>query len=281
MTTHAIGGSPDAAALGWPFLVAAGRRRDYAVVLAPDFLVASGDQGFLVESVPPVSEHDGSRTVIESSDSGRRLHVTYHSHVLTPVDLRSPDGEVGPPSSARDEHNRPLRLMVGFVSEQGPSGPEEDVAADLDECLPVALAAYRDFLDDEEDHDALPSHGLPLRSLRWALPVLKPAAGSAGTAPTLEASTTVVLESGAVAPHDSAPVKGSRRVAAAVAVLALGAVLLGFRVVGGSTAPTPPPPSCTPTTTTTRAPAAEGIQKSAAPPTANDCGSSTGIGQQP
>ena len=27
---------------GWPFLVAAGRQRDYTVVVAPDFLVAAG-----------------------------------------------------------------------------------------------------------------------------------------------------------------------------------------------------------------------------------------------
>ena len=32
---------------GWPFLVAAGRIRDYTVLVAPDFLVASGEQGLL------------------------------------------------------------------------------------------------------------------------------------------------------------------------------------------------------------------------------------------
>ena len=33
--------------VGWPFLVAAGRVRDFTVLVAPDFLVACGEQGLL------------------------------------------------------------------------------------------------------------------------------------------------------------------------------------------------------------------------------------------
>src|SRR5690349_5505645 len=54
---------------GWPFLVAAGRIRDYTVLVAPDFLVAAGEHGLLgvtgsaIEGGPvqvrPVRTNDG------------------------------------------------------------------------------------------------------------------------------------------------------------------------------------------------------------------------------
>ena len=131
------------AALGWPFLVAAGRRRDYSTLLAPDFLVSTLDYGILDESVRPGV--DGSVEV--RTRGGRRLTIV------------SATRSVG----VRDEHGRPLRMMYGFVCVAGsvPVPAAEDLAA----ALGVALPAYERFLADEDRVAVEPSAGFPLRSV--------------------------------------------------------------------------------------------------------------------
>ena len=68
--------------VGWPFLVSAGLVRDYTVLVAPDFLVADGEQGLLGIAGGAV---DGGpiecRTVRTSS--GRLLALSYAARLLT------------------------------------------------------------------------------------------------------------------------------------------------------------------------------------------------------
>lgn len=177
--------SPSGAVPGWPFLVAAGRRLDYTVVLAPDFLVAAGEGGRLADVVAPGELSDPARLVAMSTPGSRQLAVTYRTHVLTAEDLPGPDGAPAPaPAPPRDEHNRPLRLAYGFVSHAAPDDARS-VNADLDACRPLALTAYRRFLDDEPAFTVLPSGPLPIRSVsaRTAPPPV-PAASSAPPRPT-------------------------------------------------------------------------------------------------
>jgi hypothetical protein len=58
--------------VGWPFLVAAGRRRDYTILLAPDFLVADLDHGVLERVTGPDGEDGRPTTVDTRSGRGRR-----------------------------------------------------------------------------------------------------------------------------------------------------------------------------------------------------------------
>jgi hypothetical protein len=140
---------------GWPFLIAAGRRRDYSTLLAPDFLVAALDYGVLDEAVRPGS--DGSVEV--RTGGGRRLTI-----VSATKSVR-----------VRDEHGRPLRMMYGFVCVDGsvPVPAAEDLATALAAASPV----YERFLADEDRLLVEPSAGFPLRSVvvRPPPPALLPA----------------------------------------------------------------------------------------------------------
>jgi hypothetical protein len=148
---------------GWPFLIAAGRRRGYSVLVAPDFLVSESEYGVLLQAVTPISESVSARSVHAVTTRGRRLTITYTAHLLTADDLIGP-GRVShrPTGEPRDEHSRPLRLMFGFVSTGG-SRPEP-VTADLDHCSNVALDAYRRFLAHEDGFTVEPSHPFLLQS---------------------------------------------------------------------------------------------------------------------
>jgi hypothetical protein len=143
---------------GWPFLVAAGRRQDYRTLLAPAFLVADLDYGFLDTVVRPTPE-TGPATVVEARTlRRRRLSVVYATHRLTAADLiRSGTG-----ADPRDEHGRPLRLIYGYVSPD--AAVVEPAEADLERARTGALAAYRRFFADEERVEVTPSHPYPLRS---------------------------------------------------------------------------------------------------------------------
>ncbi|MGH3645828.1 MAG: hypothetical protein ACRDTM_01400 [Micromonosporaceae bacterium] len=138
---------------GWPFLVASGRRRDYSILLAPDFLVDELDYGILEEVVSPASERDPARVVQVDTRGGRRLSIAYATHLLSGEDVGEP---------ARDEHGRPLRLVHGFVSRDGLI--TEPAPADLAFAREAALEAYRRFLEDEEQFAVVPAPAFPLRS---------------------------------------------------------------------------------------------------------------------
>lgn len=143
------------AATGWPFLVAAGRRRDYSTLLAPDFLVADLDYGVLDEVVRP-SDERGPATVVQArTRAGRHLTVAYATHLLTAADI-------GLQADPTDEHGRPLRLIYGFVCAAGRVATPAE--ADLRTAREVALAVYRRFLADEDDITITPGSAFALKT---------------------------------------------------------------------------------------------------------------------
>jgi hypothetical protein len=132
--------------IAWPFLVAAGRTRDYSTLLAPEFLVTDLDYGFLDEVVRPA---EGGPSVTDvRTRAGRRLTVVYATHALPAADV--------------DEHGRPLRLIYGFVTAELVAEPAPE---DLRTALDVALPVYRRFRQDENTVAVAAGLPYPLRSL--------------------------------------------------------------------------------------------------------------------
>jgi hypothetical protein len=198
----------------WPFLVAAGRRRDYSILLAPDFLVADLDYGILEEIARPSDE--GRPTVVAvRTRAGRRLTVVHATHLLTAADLE-PDGAYA--ASPSDEHGRPLRLIYGFVSHDRVVEP---AAADLRTAFGAALVVYRRFLDDEDVIAVAPGHAYLMRSL---------------THPTAPVPVMVPVADPAKAPRVRRPI-----VLAASGVAVIGAIAAGVMV---TTSPSPTLPPC-------------------------------------
>jgi hypothetical protein len=148
--------------VGWPFLVSAGLVRDYTVLVAPDFLVAGGEQGLLGIAGGAV---DGgpieSRTVRTSS--GRLLALSYAARLLTSEDSSG---------TVADEFGRPLRLVVGVVTDRSRA---TDPSRDLARAEEVVLPAYRRFRADESAYRVEPSHREPMRSLGLREPERLPA----------------------------------------------------------------------------------------------------------
>ena len=139
-------------AFGWPFLIGAGRHRDYCILLAPDFLVAGLDYGWLDEVARPTSA-----PVVEQArtPAGRRLAVVFATHVLTEDNV--------------DEHGRPLRLIYGFVS---PDRIAEPAAADLRTAFDAALAVYKRFRADEDTVAVAAGRAFPLTSDTVVVPAV-------------------------------------------------------------------------------------------------------------
>jgi hypothetical protein len=134
---------------GWPFLIAAGRHRDYSILLAPDFLVQDLDYGFLDETVKP---GDGQPRVVNvRTQAGRHLTVVSAAHTLTPADA----------TATHDEHGRPMRLLYGFVS--GHRIVDSD-PADLAAALTIVLHVYRLFLENEDAPVVMAGQPFALRS---------------------------------------------------------------------------------------------------------------------
>ncbi|GIH03517.1 hypothetical protein Rhe02_15840 [Rhizocola hellebori] len=134
---------------GWPFLIAAGRHRDYSILLAPEFLVQDLDYGFLDEVVKPGT---GQPQVVDvHTRAGRRLTVVSATHPLTPADA----------AETHDEHGRPMRLLYGFVCVHRIVEPDR---ADLEAAFAVALDAYRRFLRDEDSPVVTAGQPFTLRS---------------------------------------------------------------------------------------------------------------------
>jgi hypothetical protein len=144
---------------GWPFLVGAGRRHDYNVLLAPNFLVADATHGRLGDVVAPTPV-DAPPHVIEAvTSTGQRLGIAYATHLVSAADVAQP----------RDEHGRPLRLMYGFVCTAGQI--ETPATTDLDAARAASLAIYRRYLEDEDRFTTATSTAFLLRSTITAWPV--------------------------------------------------------------------------------------------------------------
>src|SRR5262245_2297443 len=222
--------STRSATLGWPFLIAAGRHRDYRTLLAPDFLVAELDYGMLDISARPAPETDPPKVVDVTTAGGRSLTLVYVTRVLSAADLGGAEG-VGSAAAVRDEHNRPLRLIYGFVTAR--MAILAPATADLELALATALDVYRRYLDNEDSTDVLPSSAFPLRSEAISPPPV----------PTHRAVRTAV-------PGRMDPRVAVAAASACVAVVAA-VVVLWPRSPGPQPCPTPGPhvtvaPTCPP-----------------------------------
>jgi hypothetical protein len=197
---------------GWPFLIAAGPHRDYGIVLAPDFLVADLDYGFLDEAVRPGGE---PRTVEVRSRGGRRLTVVSATHTLAP----------GEAAATHDEHGRPLRLLYGFVCRHPVADPDP---ADLAATFAVALEAFRRFLDDEYSPAVMAGQPFAVRS---------------AVTRRLEPAGAPARDAAVVGPVRRRAKVGVAILAAAGLALALLLLLLLFLLPRPRTAPPEPCPS--------------------------------------
>lgn len=143
------------AAQGWPFLIARGRQRGYSVLLAPRFLLAEGDYGFLEQATGAVRESAPVQAGVAISQRGRRLGLVWSEHRVTAEDLSDTEDPY-------DEHSRPLLLLYGFVcADTAVSAPH---GAGLDHARRVALDTYRQFLTDENGFTTQPSAPFDTRS---------------------------------------------------------------------------------------------------------------------
>jgi hypothetical protein len=135
---------------GWPFLIARGRTRGYSVLLAPDFLVAGRDYGFLEEVAGPLP--DGTPFRVKT--------------------VRREQGDIGivwcdRPTGIHDEHSRPLRLLAGFACAGTISRPSE---MDLEAARTAALTTFDRFLRDEDGFTVESAPPFPAQSTVARIP---------------------------------------------------------------------------------------------------------------
>ncbi|MFI5960431.1 PASTA domain-containing protein [Cryptosporangium sp. NPDC051539] len=134
-------------ASGWVFLIGRGRELGYRLLMAPDFLVHSGESGQLLGVVR--SEDETVRPAVARLDD---LCVAYHVR-----GIRGPDG-----SPALDGSGRPLVVGFGFVARGGAIIDLDE--RDLDHAWEVARSTYQRFSDDELNFAGVPTTPFPLRS---------------------------------------------------------------------------------------------------------------------
>lgn len=216
--------------LGWPFLVSRGRHAGYRTILAPDFLVDSGEASLLASTVHRVP--DGGSVQIEEVSLPRSgsIEIVYRAERA----MGDASGQ-DPAEPIRDDHSRPIRLFYGFVTRGrvGAAAP-----GDLSHCRAVAVQAFEAFLENEAS-SVLPATG-PF-----------PLASAAGRRPN-------AVEPAVVSP-DPAPSTGSSRRARVLDAALVGAacvagLLILLRVLGagggieaegpGCSALTPAAPTC-------------------------------------
>ena len=149
--------------VGWPFAVSAGRRRDYTVIAAPDFLVDLGAHGALADVAAPIPAEQPAR-VTTMQAGGRRWSLAYRTKVVDPDDLTwSSETGAADPESGRllDEHGRPLRLIYGFVCSQEITTVDP---WDLERAHRSVRASVAGLLSEEETFRSRRTAAFPLRS---------------------------------------------------------------------------------------------------------------------
>lgn len=228
---------------GWPFLIGAGRRRDYATLVAPAFLIADREYGVLNDTIQPTLEGSPASVTTVTTPSGRRIAVAYVTHRVTAGDLTTPGaGGVGEEAGdPRDEHSRPLRVIFGFVCPGVSIGEpaEEDLQAAREE----AFAAYRRFLHDEERFSVVSSSPFPLHAT--ATTSAAAAVGNRRLAPP----TSPTGASGTVRPTSRPAPRPPRLALAIVLTTILAVVLLWF--AANTLSPELPPETTTTSTVQT------------------------------
>jgi hypothetical protein len=140
---------PERGARGWPFLIGAGRRHEYRTLIAPGFLVAAAEYGIIDRHARETAE--GETRVVQIRSADRPLWMAYVTTTVTEAEVRNP----------RDEHNRPLQVLTGFVC----AAPIERAdPADLAAAYDTGMRVYRRYLDEEDRFEVLGSEAYPLRS---------------------------------------------------------------------------------------------------------------------
>lgn len=147
---------------GWPFSIGAGRRLDYRVIAAPGFLVESRDYGVLSDKVRPTDPAGPARVIPVSTPGGKQLTLAWATHTVSTADISGRRSEIGGGDHARDQQNRPLRLIYGLVIPGTWALAVDD--SDLDTALIVALPTYREFLVNEEGFEVASTAAIELRS---------------------------------------------------------------------------------------------------------------------
>jgi hypothetical protein len=178
--------------LGWAFLVARGRVLGYQLLLAPDFLVASGESALLMDEIRGEVSAQGPPVVTELAGAASGpVGVVYRTLRATARDV---DGADRPAEPLLDRAGRPLVLTYGFVCHgAGVTGPDEE---DLRVARDAALATYRRFRAAEEAFRTRTSYPYSLRSA--VTPAVAPPGATAQAPP---ASAAPAKE----APASSAP----------------------------------------------------------------------------
>lgn len=234
---------------GWPFLVAAGRIRDYTVLVAPDFLVAAGEHGLLGVTGSAIEGGPVQVRPVRTND-GRELTLAYAARLLSAADMPPGAGE----QAVADEFGRPLRIVVGVVTER-PRG--SNPAPDVERAEAVVLPAYRRFREDEARYRVQASQSMPMRS-RGQVQAAKAVSPNPELPP-------VDAQRSTVAPRRSGTTVGAPGLVVGLilaALLAVGIVLLWPRSSSNEC-------PAAPTTTTTSATVPNGAQ--AGQPLTDDC----------
>ncbi len=147
--------------LGWPFLVARGRRQGYRTLLAPDFLTSRNLHERLSNSTKSVKPGQIGQIELDYAD-GDLLSVTYTTEQLRGSDANGAADQAGGRRPPTDQHGRPLELLYGIVSLSRVAVPLDD--EDLRTAREYALRTYQRFLADEDMFDVDGSHSFSLRS---------------------------------------------------------------------------------------------------------------------
>jgi hypothetical protein len=155
-------------ASGSPFLVGQGNRAGIRLLLAPDFVLDSGDREALIIDLPdaaPAGAPPGVRII--RARTGERWCIVYRTFEPVQADIGI---EVNPERPLTDQEGRHLVLKYGFVCRSF----QVDLAdeKDLDIARTAALATYRRFNADELDFATETSTSYPLRST--TLPIAQP-----------------------------------------------------------------------------------------------------------
>jgi hypothetical protein len=178
--------------LGWPFLVARGRRRGYQALLVPDRLTRADQAAMLAESLSGDDAVGATRVQTVALPGLGDLLCAYRVERLDDASARGPE-------PLRDQHGRPLEILYGIVvAARGDLRPD---AADLDRAREAALATYGRFLAAESTFRTETAPPLELRST--VQPVAPVATRAATPRPAAHVSSGFAPETPPPAPRAS------------------------------------------------------------------------------